>query len=295
MNLKKRRLIIIVISAIMFSIASFSAAVYADDVSPPDVFVDPIHDPYEGFNRPMFSFNDKLDTYVLKPVATVYNAIMPRPLNQGIHNFFNNLDMLPTIANDILQLHFFQMTSDLWRLGVNTTVGVGGLFDVATRIGLKYRPNDFGLTLATWGWRNSNYLVLPFFGPYTVRDTFKIPVDYYAFSIYPYINSNTISYSLYALSIVDRRAQLLQYQPLFEVAAIDRYVFIRNAYMQSRAYQIEQHKNLGYRAQLEGNCVTNHNFAAHGCIPANDVVTAENSGPEGDPSLNATPDSTEGG
>lgn len=200
------------------------------------------NDPYEGFNRAMFVFNDKLDIYFLKPLATLYNAVIPKPLNQGINNFFVNLNLLPTIANDILQFHFQRMLNDTWRFGINSTIGVAGLFDVGSRIGLKYHHNDFGLTLATWGWGHSNYLVLPFFGPRTVRDMFEVPVDYYAFSVYPYIHSATISYSLYGLSVMDQRAQLLQYQPLFEEAAIDKYVFIRNAYLQRRTFEIEQAK-----------------------------------------------------
>lgn len=201
-------------------------------------------DPYENFNRGVFAFNDKLDTYFLKPIAAVYNTIIPKPLNMGIHNVFNNLNNLYNIPNDLLQFNFYQMTSDIWRLGINTTLGIGGLFDVASRIGLKPYQNDFGLTLAKWGWHNSNYLVLPFYGPNTVRDGLSMPVDYYAFSIYPYIDPRSVRYSAYALGVVDRRAQLLKVQSIMEEAAIDRYVFIRNAYMQRRAYQIEQNKHL---------------------------------------------------
>lgn len=206
----------------------------------------PVKDPYEKFNRGMFSFNDKLDTYLLKPIATFYNTIMPRPLNEGIHNFFLNIGNLPTIANDILQFNFYQMANDLWRLGVNTTVGVGGLFDIADRMGLKPYVNDFGLTLATWGYDNSNYLVLPFFGPNTIRDAIGIPVDYYAFSIYPHIKPYRTRYAIYGLGVIDRRAQLLQFQSVLEEASLDKYVFVRNAYMQRRAYQIDQNQHLSF-------------------------------------------------
>ena len=203
-------------------------------------------DPFEKFNRPMFSFNEKLDKFILKPIATLYNAIMPRPLNEGVHNFFLNIGNLPTIANDILQFNFYQMANDTWRLGINTTVGIGGLFDVAGRIGLKPYANDFGLTLATWGYEHSNYLVLPFFGPNTFRDGMGIPVDYYVFSIYPHIKPYRTRYALYGLGVVDRRAQLLQYQSVLEEISLDKYVFVRNAYMQRRAYQIEQNQHLSY-------------------------------------------------
>lgn len=207
----------------------------------------PDTDPYENFNRAMFTFNDKLDIYLLKPVATLYTKIMPKPLYKGIHNFFNNIAEFPIIANDILQLHFYQMASDMWRLGINTTIGIGGLFDVAKQIKLEYYPNDFGLTMAVWGYKNSDYLVLPFFGPNTIRDGIGIPVDYFAFSIYPYVNPESFRYELYGLGVVDRRAQLLHYQSVMEEAAVDKYIFMRNAYMQRRNYQIEKNQYLGYK------------------------------------------------
>jgi phospholipid-binding lipoprotein MlaA len=158
------------------------------------------------------------------------------------------LGQLPTVANDILQLNFYQAMNDSWRFVINSTVGIGGLFDVASRIGLKYYANDFGLTLAIWGWRDSTYLVLPLFGPNTIRDVVEIPVDYY-FSVYPYLRPPSRSWQLYGLGIIDRRAQLLQFQSVFEQAAIDKYVFTRNAYLQRRAYQIEENRRIGYRGQ----------------------------------------------
>jgi phospholipid-binding lipoprotein MlaA len=206
-----------------------------------------VKDPYEHFNRSAFAFNDKLDIYILKPIATFYNAIMPRPLNQGIHNFFLNIGNLPNIANDILQFNFYQMANDMWRFGINSTIGIGGLFDIGSRIGLMPYSNDFGLTLARWGYKNSNYLVLPFFGPYTIRDTIGIPVDYYVFSIYPHIYPRRTRYGIWGLGVVDRRAQLLQFQDVMDEAALDKYVFVRNAYMQRRAYQIEENSRLGYK------------------------------------------------
>jgi len=200
-------------------------------------------DPYEGFNRAMFTFNDKIDTYFLKPLATFYNKIMPKPLNEGIHNVFFNIDTLPTIADDLLQAHFYQAANDIWRVGINTTIGIGGLFDVASRMNLPPYTNDFGLTLATWGYTQSNYLVLPFFGPNTVRDAIGLPVDYYAFSIYPYIHPRSTRYEIYAWAVLDRRAQLLKFQNVFEEAALDKYAFVRSAYLQRRAHQIEINKH----------------------------------------------------
>ena len=213
------------------------------------------NDPYERFNRAMFRFNDTLDAYALKPIATLYNAIMPKPLNAGVHNVFNNLGELPTIANDLLQFNFYQMSNDLWRLGINTTVGVGGLFDVGTRIGLPYYQNDFGLTLARWGYQQSNYLVLPFFRPNTIRDGLAIPIDYYGFSIYPYIQPDSLSNGIYGVGIVDRRAQLLKYESVFDEASLDKYAFVRDAYLQRRQYQIQQNEALGYKKSTLSNPV----------------------------------------
>lgn len=204
-------------------------------------------DPLEKFNRAMFTFNDTVDTYLIKPVAKGYNVIMPKPLNQGVHNFFNNLGELPTIANDLLQFNFYQMFKDFSRLVINSTMGVGGLFDVATRMNLPYFQNDFGLTMAAWGYQNSDYLVLPLMGPNTIRDGFAIPVDYFGFSVYPYVHPQSSRYQVLALLMIDRRAHLLQFEPVLEEAAIDKYVFMRNAYMQHRAFQIEQIKHLSYK------------------------------------------------
>ncbi len=197
-------------------------------------------DPYEKFNRAMFNFNDHLDRWILKPIATLYNKILPTPLNKGIHNVFNNIQTVPTIVNDVLQFNFYQATNDMWRLGINSTIGIGGLFDVATRIHLPAYQNDFGLTLAHWGYKQSNYLVLPFWGPSTPRDGIGMPIDYYAFSVYPWIQPRAVQYGVYALSVVDARAQLLRYQNVMDAAAFDKYVFVRNAYMQRRAFQVQQ-------------------------------------------------------
>lgn len=202
-------------------------------------------DPYEKFNRVMYTFNDTLDTFILKPVATVYNKIVPKPLSKGISNVFYNIDTIPTVVNDVLQANFYQATSDAWRLGINSTVGILGLFDVAGNIGLEPNQEDFGLTLAHWGYKNSNYLVLPFFGPSTPRDAIGLPVDYYLFSIYPYIHPTRQRYELYGLGVVSRRASLLRYSDVMEQASLDKYVFMRDAYMQRRAYLIQRNKELG--------------------------------------------------
>lgn len=202
-------------------------------------------DPYEKFNRVMYTFNDVLDRAILKPVATLYVKIVPKPIVKGITNIYANIDTVPTVFNDVLQGNLYQATSDTWRFAINSTIGILGFFDVATSIGLEPNKEDFGLTLARWGYTNSNYLVLPFFGPSSLRDALGVPVDYYAFSIYPYINPVRTRYEVYGVGIVSRRADLLRFQTVFDQAAVDRYVFLRDAYMQRRAYLIERNKELG--------------------------------------------------
>lgn len=203
-----------------------------------------VQDPYEEVNRKVFTFNDTLDTYFLVPVATFYNKVMPKPLNKGIYNIFSNLNNVPTVGNDVLQGNFYQATSDSWRFLINSTAGVGGMFDLASNMGLDANSEDFGLTLARWGYHDSSYLVLPFFGPSTVRDALGLPVDYSLFSPYNLIPGSRAQYTLYALNILSKRAYLLQYQDLYNQIALDRYVFIRNAYLQQRRNAIERNQGL---------------------------------------------------
>lgn len=202
-------------------------------------------DPYEKFNRAMFTFNDMLDKAALKPVATLYNKIIPKPIVKGVSNIFSNIDTIPTVFNDALQGNIYQTTSDAWRLTINSTIGLLGFFDPATSMGLEPNKEDFGLTLAQWGYKNSNYLVLPFFGPSTTRDGIGLPVDYYAFSIYPRITPTIRRYELYGVGVVSKRADLLHFENVMEEASLDRYVFLRDAYLQRRKYLIQRNKELG--------------------------------------------------
>jgi len=203
----------------------------------------PTKDPLIGYNRFMFKVNEKLDTYAGKPIARLYNKIIPRPLNNIISRFYSNIDNVPTIGNDLLQANFYQATSDSWRLLINSTVGIGGAFDVAASTGLQPNYEDFGLTLAQWGWKNSTYFVLPVLGPSTLRDAGGRYVTY-QMSIYPYISPSLLRESLYITGLVNDRAQLLQLQALFDQAAIDPYIFTRSAYLQRRAYLIKRNKEL---------------------------------------------------
>jgi phospholipid-binding lipoprotein MlaA len=169
---------------------------------------------------------------------------VPKPLSKGLSNVFYNIDMIPTIINDVLQFNFYQATSDTWRFAINSTLGIAGFFDVATDMGLEPNKEDFGLTLAQWGWTHSNYLVLPILGPGTVRDQFAWPINTYM-TIYPYIQNDNLRYGLYAGNIIVKRAELLRYENVLQEAALDRYTFVRDAYFQRRAYLIERNKQLG--------------------------------------------------
>ncbi|MES2217200.1 MAG: VacJ family lipoprotein [Pseudomonadota bacterium] len=202
-------------------------------------------DPYEPFNRVMFNFNDFIDKAILKPVATVYNKIIPKPLAKGINNIFSNIDTIPTVINDVLQINFYQAASDAWRFAVNSTIGIGGFFDVAQHMGLEPNAEDLGLTFAQWGWKDSNYLVLPFLGPSTVRDGIAWPINYEYMTIYPWIYPVSTRYTIYGVGIVSKRAELLRFGDVMDQAALDRYVFMRDAYLQSRNYRIERNKQLG--------------------------------------------------
>ncbi|MEK6731163.1 MAG: VacJ family lipoprotein [Pseudomonadota bacterium] len=196
-------------------------------------------DPLEGFNRLMFHVHDTFDEYFFKPLTRFYNNAMPAPLYSSINYFYLNMGNINAVANDILQFNFYQATSDSWRLAINSTAGLGGFFDPATSLGLSNNPQDFGLTLAKWGWKNSTYLFLPIYGPRTLRDTVAIMPDNYM-SIYPYINSMRASNSLYGLSLVNTRAQLLKMQEVYSQVSIEPYVFMRNAYLQRRDYLINR-------------------------------------------------------
>lgn len=201
-------------------------------------------DPYEGFNRVMFDFNEFLDKTVLKPVANLYLKIVPKPLVKGLSNVYRNIDNVPTILNDLLQANFYQATSDAWRLTINTTIGIGGLFDVAQRMGLEPNYEDFGLTLARWGYLNSSYLVIPFMGPSTIRDALSMPVNYYGLSIYPYIQPDSARYGIYFGGIVVRRADYMRYEALMQQISLDKYAFMRDAYLQRRNYLIQRNDEL---------------------------------------------------
>jgi phospholipid-binding lipoprotein MlaA len=188
-------------------------------------------DPYEGFNRSMYQFNDTLDRAVLKPVAQGYKAVMPDPGQKMVHNFFSNIDDIFVTGNDLLQLKFQQAASDFTRVWVNTIFGVFGLFDVAHK--LEKHNEDFGQTLGYWGVSSGPYLVLPFLGPSSVRDGAGVATDSY-FGVIENLEDIPVRNSLWVTNKVNLRAELLDTEKIIEGTVMDRYSFIRDAYMMRR-------------------------------------------------------------
>lgn len=198
-------------------------------------------DPLEGLNRTIFTVNDKLDQYALKPVAKGYVFITPQPVRDSVTNFFSNIGDVYIAANNLLQLKITDGVQDIMRIVINTVFGVGGLFDVATLAKLPKHDNDLGLTLGHYGVPAGPYLVLPLFGPSTVRDAVGSIGNYYVNPL-SYVDPAGLSWALYGLNIVNTRANLLSASDVLEGAALDKYSFVRNAYLQRRQYLLSDGK-----------------------------------------------------
>ena len=190
-------------------------------------------DPFESFNRGVYKFNDTLDKVVVKPVAKGYNTVLPSPVRRGVSNFFSNLNDVTVAVNDLLQLKGKQAISDTGRILVNTTVGLFGLIDVASSVGLAKHNEDFGQTLGYWGIGSGPYLMLPFLGPSSVRDSVGLYADT-ATSESDRLKHVGVRNEVYATSLLAKRAALLDDEVVLDEAAIDRYSFIRDAYLQHR-------------------------------------------------------------
>ena len=194
-------------------------------------------DPYEGFNRKMFAFNDTVDKVALKPAATAYKKVLPQFLQTGVSNFFGNLSDLWTGANNLLQGKGKDGVTDFARFGLNSTLGLLGVLDIGSDVGLQKHNEDFGQTLGAWGVPSGPYLMLPLLGPSTVRDTAGIPIDISADPwayVYP-VHTRNVGIAVRA---VDQRAQVLDASNLMEEAALDRYEFIRDGFLQRRQSRI---------------------------------------------------------
>jgi phospholipid-binding lipoprotein MlaA len=192
-------------------------------------------DPWEGFNRAIFSFNEQADKYVLKPIAQGYQWVTPDPVEDGVTNVFSNLWELTTIANDLLQFKFVQAAEDTGRFLLNTTVGLLGIFDVASHVGLEKNQEDFGQTLGAWGVSSGPYIVVPLLGPYTVRDGFGRIVDGVTTDYVANLDHVPTRNELQGLRVIDSRAGLLEAEKLITG---DRYTFIRDAYLQRRDFLV---------------------------------------------------------
>jgi phospholipid-binding lipoprotein MlaA len=193
-------------------------------------------DPFEGFNRVMFSVNEGIDT-VVKPVAQGYDAAAPLPVRVGIGNFFGNIADVWTAFNNFLQGKGGQGFSDVGRILVNTTIGIGGVFDVASEMGLEKHAEDFGQTLGTWGVGDGPYFYWPIIGPRTTRDTFGWAVDSYVDPVWR-VDDVALRNSLGGVRFIDIRASLLPTDKVIEQAAFDKYNYIRDAYLQNRRSSI---------------------------------------------------------
>lgn len=212
----------------------FAALYGSDGVSTADAAA---YDPWEPLNRRVHSFNVVVDTAIAKPLATAYTNVVPRFARTGVSNFFSNIRSPVTIVNQVLQGRPDDAWDTLGRFVMNTTLGLGGLFDPASKAMVPNRKEDFGQTLGAWGWRQSRYVELPFFGPRTVRDVFGLAGDI-PLSPIRTIEEDKVRVGLQGLQLVDTRSQLTAIDDI-RANAVDEYALVRDAWLQRRTYQIE--------------------------------------------------------
>jgi len=194
-------------------------------------------DPFEPFNRHVTDFNDGLDRVLLKPTATMYREKVPPLVRTGVANFFNNLGDAWSAVNALLQFRLKDAEENIARFHLNTMFGVFGIFDVASDLNIERHREDFGQTLGRWGVPAGPYIVLPLFGPSTLRDTAALPIDR-RYDLVSYVDPTGTRTALYTLRVVDQRSNLLRVSNVLEEAALDRYSFIRDAYLQRRRAEI---------------------------------------------------------
>jgi phospholipid-binding lipoprotein MlaA len=194
-------------------------------------------DPLEPLNRQVYRFNNALDDALLKPAATVYVAVLPSPVRTGVNNFFGNLSDVWSFVNSVAQLKLQDSAQTFMRVNVNTVFGLGGILDVAAELGIDRHSEDFGQTLGRWGMPAGPYLVLPLLGPSTLRDTVALPVDFRG-DLVSGVSDISVRNSLYAIRLIDIRANLLRVGQLLDDAALDRYTFTRDAFLQRRRNEV---------------------------------------------------------
>jgi phospholipid-binding lipoprotein MlaA len=227
-----KRLVLLSLTCLFVGCASIPAGV---EPSP--------RDPWEPFNRSVFEFNEGLDKYLLKPVVAAYRFILPEIVREGIYNFFSNYSDIYTALQNLLQGKPDYAFNDLMRVAVNTIFGLGGLMDVATPGGLEKHKEDWGQTFGVWGVPSGPYVVLPFFGPSTVRDTFGTAADLETDYLFKYIPDVGLRNSITGLRVINARNTFYEAGDLLDGAALDKYSFIRDAYLQRREYQINEGRN----------------------------------------------------
>jgi len=198
-------------------------------------------DPLEGINRGIYKFNDVADNAVIKPIAKAYKAVAPSPIRIGINNFFNNLGSFTTVLNDLLQFKFANAFTDTGRFVINSTFGIAGLVDLAGMDKIPLHKEDFGQTLGYWGVGNGAYLVLPFLGPSSVRDTTGLVFDGLTTDPISYVHADghvRLSNQIRLVQFLDKRTELLDAKDIVDEASLDPYAFTRDAYLQRRDSQI---------------------------------------------------------
>ncbi len=246
-------------------------------------------DPLESLNRGVFKFNDTVDTYALKPVAKGYQRVVPAPVRKSVTNFFSNVGDVYIAANELLQLKIADGVGDIMRVTINTIFGVGGLFDVATLAKLPKHSSDFGITLGHYGVPSGPYLVLPLLGPSTVRDAAGLVVDYYGNPL-SYVEPSSVSWALYGVNLINTRANLLATTDVLQAAAIDKYSFVRGAYLQRRRFLISGGD--GAAPPNYEQPLPNYDDGSSGAAPA--TAPAPASGPAGAAPVPATPSAASG-
>lgn len=194
-------------------------------------------DPYERYNRAVFKFNDKADQYVMTPIARGYRKVTPKPARKAVSNFFNNLRDVNSFGSNLLRGNIKKAGTDFMRVAVNTTFGLGGLIDIAGEAGMPNNKNTLGDTFASWGWKNSNYLVIPLLGPSTVRDGTGSAIQI-IYSPTSALDNHSLRNSLTGLNAVNTREQLLDATDTLNEMALDKYLITRETFMNMRYQQL---------------------------------------------------------
>ena len=198
------------------------------------IFGEEINDPFEDLNRDIFMFNEKLDEKILKPAALAYRKVTPQFARTGVTNFFNNLEEIDTTINQVLQGEIKYAFNDAGRFVINSTIGLFGLIDVASKMGLEKHEEDFGQTLGVWGFDSGPYIMIPFLGPSNPRDLLSRPISSFLSGTFA-MEDNDVKITLVGIDALETRERLLDAETLI---IGDKYIFVKDAYIQSREYEI---------------------------------------------------------